>query len=70
MVHVEEQRLHQIYQFINLFTDVPEITAKVKRRRYLDPILTHIKRESKTLIFICLQEDWQEVLILVVFTSG
>ena len=47
MVHVEEQRLHQIYQFINLFTDVPEITAKVKRRRYLDPILTHIKRESK-----------------------
>ena len=47
MVHVEEHRLHQIYQFINLFTDVPEITAKIKRRRYLDPILTHIKRESK-----------------------
>ncbi|EGP5142171.1 ABC transporter permease [Enterococcus faecium] len=47
MVHVEEHRLHQIYQFINLFTDVPEITAKNKRRRYLDPILTHIKRESK-----------------------
>ncbi len=70
MVHVEEQRLHQIYQFINLFTDVPEITAKVKRRRYLDPLLTHIKRESKTLIFTCLQEDWQEVLILVVFISG
>ena len=69
MVHVEEHRLHQIYQFINLFTDVPEITAKIKRRRYLDPILTHIKRESKTLIFTCLQEDWQEVLILVVFIS-
>ena len=31
MVHVEEQRLHKIYQFINLFTDVPEITAKVKK---------------------------------------
>ena len=28
MVHVEEHRLHQIYQFINLFTDVPESTAK------------------------------------------
>ena len=54
MVHVEEHRLHQIYQFINLFTDVPEITAKIKRRRYLDPILTHIKENQKHLsLLVC-----------------
>lgn len=44
MIQKEEQRLHQIYQFINLFTDVPEITSKVKRRRYLDPLLQHTKK--------------------------
>lgn len=44
MIQKEEQRLHQIYQFINLFTDVPEITSKVKRRRYLDPVLQHTKK--------------------------
>ncbi|MGM9902789.1 hypothetical protein A5844_002470 [Enterococcus sp. 10A9_DIV0425] len=46
MIQSEKQRLHQIYQFINLFTDVPEITAKVKRRRYLDPALHWIKNET------------------------
>lgn len=44
MIQKEEQRLHQIYQFINLFTNVPEITSKVKRRRYLDPLLQHTKK--------------------------
>ncbi|MBF8808571.1 MAG: ABC transporter permease [Enterococcus lacertideformus] len=53
MVQREDQRLHQIYQFINLFTDVPEITAKVKRRRYLDPLLQKIKKETKnTYLFL------------------
>ncbi len=47
MIQLEKQRLHQIYQFINLFTDVPEITAKVRRRRYLDPMLQGIKKETK-----------------------
>lgn len=41
-VGLEENRLHRIYQFINLFTDVPEITAKVKRRKFLDPFLKKI----------------------------
>lgn len=43
MIHLEKSRLHRIYQFINLFTDVPEITATVKRRAYLDGILRQIK---------------------------
>ncbi|MDY4307324.1 ABC transporter permease [Enterococcus mundtii] len=51
MIQLEKQRLHQIYQFINLFTDVPEITAKVKRRRYLDPVLRGIKKETKNTYF-------------------
>ncbi|MFS0985290.1 ABC transporter permease [Enterococcus durans] len=44
MVQIEEHRLHQIYQFINLFTDVPEITSKVKRRKYFDPLLERISK--------------------------
>ncbi|WP_218657971.1 MULTISPECIES: ABC transporter permease [Enterococcus] len=53
MIQMEESRLHQIYQFINLFTDVPEISAKVKRRRYLDPLLKKIKGDqSKTYLYL------------------
>lgn len=44
MVDLENNRLHRIYQFINLFTDVPEITSTVKRRKYLDPLLQQIKK--------------------------
>lgn len=69
MVHVEEHRLHQIYQFINLFTDVPEITAKIKRRRYLDPILTHIKRESKNTYLYLFARRLARGSDLVVFIS-
>lgn len=42
MVQKEQHRLHQVYRFINLFTDVPEITAQIKRRKYLDVILAKI----------------------------
>ncbi|OJG77769.1 ABC transporter EcsB [Enterococcus ratti] len=52
MVRTEAQRLHQIYQFINLFTDVPEIVSKVKRRSYLDPLLQKIiKKNSENVYF-------------------
>ncbi|EOH92615.1 ABC transporter permease [Enterococcus villorum] len=51
MVQVEEQRLHQIYQFINLFTDVPEITSRIKRRRYLDPLLQKVNKNSGNTYF-------------------
>jgi ABC-2 type transport system permease protein len=42
MIHLEETRLHRIYRFINLFTDVPQITATAKRRKYLDGLLSKI----------------------------
>jgi ABC-2 type transport system permease protein len=51
MVQIEEQRLHQIYQFINLFTDVPEITSRIKRRRYLDPLLQKVNKNSGNTYF-------------------
>ncbi|CAM3211328.1 ABC transporter permease [Vagococcus fessus] len=44
LVELEQQRMKTIYQFINLFTDVPGMTGKVKRRRIFDPILKRIAR--------------------------
>ncbi|MEI5993704.1 ABC transporter permease [Candidatus Enterococcus mansonii] len=43
MIRQEKNRMHRIYQFIHLFTDVPEISSSVKRRKYLDPLLSRIK---------------------------
>lgn len=51
MVQIEEHRLHQIYQFINLFTDVPEITSKVKRRKYFDLLLERISKTTANTYF-------------------
>lgn len=42
MIEKEQERLHRIYQFINLFTDVPEISTKIKRRKYFDFLLERI----------------------------
>lgn len=44
LVELEQQRMKTIYQFINLFTDVPGMTGKVKRRRAFDPILNRISK--------------------------
>ena len=35
----EQNRMHRIYKFIQLFTDIPEVSSTVKRRKYLDPLL-------------------------------
>ncbi|TFJ40397.1 ABC transporter [Carnobacterium divergens] len=43
MVSSEQQRMHRIYQFINLFTDIPSLKGKVRRRKYLDGLLKGIK---------------------------
>ena len=42
MIQLESQRLKRIYQFINLFTDVPGISSPVKRRKIFDPWLAKI----------------------------
>lgn len=53
MIDLEEERMHRIYQFINLFTDVPEVSGKVKRRKYLDPILHKIRlKQSNTYLYL------------------
>ncbi|WP_283678289.1 ABC transporter permease [Lentilactobacillus sp. Marseille-Q4993] len=43
----ENSRMHSLYTFFNLFTDVPMIQSTVKRRRYLDIITDRIQLKSK-----------------------
>ncbi|MEG2707665.1 MAG: ABC transporter permease [Vagococcus sp.] len=45
-IELERKRMKKIYSFINLFTDVPGLSADIKRRAYLDPVLHKIKREQ------------------------
>ncbi|MGO3604474.1 MAG: ABC transporter permease [Enterococcus malodoratus] len=53
MIDQENARLHRIYQFINLFTDVPEIEAKVRRRKYLDGLLSRISfKHENTYLYL------------------
>ncbi|MGX7264594.1 ABC transporter permease [Enterococcus crotali] len=51
MIRKEKNRMHRIYQFIHLFTDVPEISSSVKRRKFLDPLLSKIKKTSQNTYF-------------------
>lgn len=44
MIQIEQARIYRIYQFIHLFTDVPEIASRVKRRKYLDPLMHWVKK--------------------------
>jgi len=46
-IELEKKRMHRIYKFISLFTDVPEITTSVKRRKYLDGLLAKVPRQHK-----------------------
>lgn len=43
MIKIESSRMHRIYQFFNLFTDVPMVKGSIKRRRLLQPLLNRIK---------------------------
>lgn len=53
MIDQENARLHRIYQFINLFTDVPEVEAKVRRRKYLDSLLARISfKQENTYLYL------------------
>lgn len=47
MIQHEKSRLRRIYQFINLFTDVPGISSSVKRRKIFDGLLEKIKKNQK-----------------------
>ena len=47
LIHGEQTRLRRVYQFINLFTDVPEMQGTIKRRKYLDVFLSKIKFQQR-----------------------
>jgi len=51
MVRSENQRMRRVYQFIQMFTDVPEISSSAKRRKWLDPIIQNIKPIHKNTYF-------------------
>ena len=56
MIQAEQSRLMRIYRFINLFTDVPQITTEAKRRKYLDWLLAKIKpAQSNTYLYLYLR---------------
>lgn len=43
----EDKRVMRIYKFFSLFTDVPEVHQKIKRRRYLDRLLPRFQQDSR-----------------------
>lgn len=43
-IELEKARMQQIYKFLNLFTDVPNIQITVKRRKYLDGLINKIPK--------------------------
>lgn len=43
MIECENKRMYKLYAFFNLFTDVPFIQTKAKRRKYLDWLLRNQK---------------------------
>lgn len=45
-IQTERKRMKKIYSFINLFTDVPGLSAEVKRRKYFDGLLNKIKKNK------------------------
>ncbi|MFC6170676.1 ABC transporter permease [Loigolactobacillus jiayinensis] len=53
----ENSRMLQLYRLINLFTDVPQLSGKVHRRAYLDPLLRLFKgSQQRTFGYLYLRE--------------
>lgn len=53
LVQKELARLKLIYQFINLFTDIPALKGTIKRRSYLDRILKQIQlKHDNTYLYL------------------
>ncbi|KRM53345.1 ABC transporter permease [Ligilactobacillus araffinosus] len=46
-IAAEDKRVMRIYKFFSLFTDVPEVHQKIKRRRYLDRLLPRFQQDSR-----------------------
>lgn len=53
LVQKESTRLKNIYQFINLFTDIPALRGTIKRRAYLDIITNRIAlKQENTYLYL------------------
>ena len=53
LVQKESTRLKNIYQFINLFTDIPALKGTVKRRAYLDNIMGRMElKQDNTYLYL------------------
>ncbi|MBS4177501.1 ABC transporter permease [Lederbergia citrea] len=42
LIEKEQGRMQVFYRAANMFTDVPHLSGQVKRRRWLDPLFSHI----------------------------
>ncbi|MBT2731229.1 ABC transporter permease [Carnobacterium sp. ISL-102] len=51
MLKDESNRMKRIYQFINLFTDIPALKGSVKRRAYLDGFLKKIQKNKSNVFY-------------------
>lgn len=51
LVQKESTRLKNIYQFINLFTDIPALKGTIKRRAYLDKITNRMTLKQDNTYF-------------------
>ena len=47
LIALENKRMHSFYRFANMFTDVPHLKKKNKRRKWLDPLLSFITYDQK-----------------------
>lgn len=52
-IETENQRMFRIKRFYNLFTDVPGVNSKIKRRKWLDGLFNFIKpKGSNTYLYL------------------
>lgn len=47
LIALENKRMHSFYRFANMFTDVPNLKEKNKRRKWLDPLLSFVSYQQK-----------------------
>lgn len=59
MIQKEQNRMHRIYKFIQLFTDIPEVSSTVKRRKYLDPLLGVVKTSENTYAYLFIRSFYE-----------
>ena len=53
LIEAEEKRMASFYRLANLFTDVPKLKDTVKRRKYLDLLISRIPfSQEKTYLFL------------------